>query len=113
TVDAALGELPTHPLLHLACHGLQSQEDPTKSAFALYDGPLSLATLMNTTSKDAELAFLLACQTTAGNRNSPEEATHLAAGMLAVGFKGIVATMWLIKDADAPIVVEAYYRKLL
>ncbi|KAE9403540.1 hypothetical protein BT96DRAFT_1016936 [Gymnopus androsaceus JB14] len=113
TVDAALGELPTHPWLHLACHGLQSQEDPTKSAFALYDGPLSLATLMNTTSKDAELAFLSACQTAAGDRNSPEEAAHLAAGMLAVGFKGVVATMWSIKDADAPIVVEAYYRKLL
>ena len=43
----------------------------------------------------------------------PEESVHLAAGMLAVGFKGVVATMWSIGDAEAPIVVEAYYKKLL
>ena len=33
--------------------------------------------------------------------------------MLAVGFKGVIATMWSIVDADAPVVVEAYYKELL
>ena len=33
--------------------------------------------------------------------------------MLAVGFKGVVATTWSILDSDAPIIVEAYYRKLV
>ena len=68
---------------------------------------------MATTADNAELAFLSACQTATGDENNPEEAVHLAAGMLAVGFKGIVATMWSIGDRDAPIVVEAYYKKLL
>ena len=35
------------------------------------------------------------------------------AGMLAVGFKGVIGTMWSIWDNDTPIIVEAYYRKLL
>ena len=33
--------------------------------------------------------------------------------MLVAGFKGVVATMWSIGDQDAPVVVEAYSRKLL
>ena len=32
---------------------------------------------------------------------------------MAVGFKGVIATMWSIYDADAPSIVEAYYKKLL
>ena len=85
-----------------------------KSAFALYDGPLSLAELMSTTATGrAELAFLSACQTAVGDEKIPEESMHLAAGMLAVGFKGVVATMWSIRDEDAPIVVAEYYKKLL
>ena len=79
----------------------------------LYDGPLTLSTLMHTEADDAELAFLSACQTAMGDEGNPEESVHLAAGMLVVGFKGVVGTMWSIKDADAPIIVEAYYTKLL
>ena len=68
---------------------------------------------MNTVSDNAELAFLSACQTAVGDEKIPEESAHLAAGMLAVGFKGVVATMWSIRDEDAPVVVEEYYKKLL
>ena len=67
---------------------------------------------MGTASKDAELAFLSACQTATGDKKNPEESVHLAAGMLAVGFKGVVATLWSIGDEDAPVVVDAYYKKL-
>ena len=33
--------------------------------------------------------------------------------MLAVGFKGVVATMWSIGDEETPILVEAYYKNLI
>ena len=79
----------------------------------LVDGPLSLSDLMHTTSSNAELAFLSACQTAVGDPKIPEESMHLAAGMLAVGYKGVIATMWSIRDDDAPLVVETYYRELL
>lgn len=68
---------------------------------------------MRTVADDAELAFLSACQTATGDAGNPEESVHLAAGMLAVGFKGVVATMWSIMDEDAPVVVKAYYKKLI
>ncbi|VDB83028.1 unnamed protein product [Peniophora sp. CBMAI 1063] len=113
TVSAVRDVLDQYPWLHLACHGSQHPRDATRSAFALYDGPLSLSDLMRTVADDAELAFLSACQTAAGDASNPEESVHLAAGMLAVGFKGVVATMWSIMDQDAPVVVEAYYKKLI
>ncbi|KZV60161.1 TPR-like protein [Peniophora sp. CONT] len=114
TVSAVRRAMSQHPWVHLACHG--SQEiigDPTQSAFMLYDGRLSLADLMGTVSDDAELAFLSACQTAVGNLKNPDDSAHLTAGMLAVGFKGVVGTTWSIRDDDAPIVVEAFYKELL
>ncbi|KZV76155.1 hypothetical protein PENSPDRAFT_747858 [Peniophora sp. CONT] len=102
-----------YPWLHLACHGVQDMAKTTQSGFILYDGRLTLTALMEIVSENAELAFLSACQTPAGDEKIPEESAHLAAGMLAVGFKGVVATMWSIWDVDAPVIVEAYYRKLL
>ncbi|KZV60452.1 hypothetical protein PENSPDRAFT_341349 [Peniophora sp. CONT] len=113
TVEPVLAAINQHEWVHFACHGSQNTEDPTLSAFMLYDGPLTLSRLMNTVSDNAELAFLSACQTATGNEKIPEESMHLAAGMLAVGFKGVIATMWSIQDQDAPVIVEAYYKKLL
>lgn len=113
STETVRGVLDGHAWLHLACHGSQNVEDPLQSAFALHNEPLSLADLMATTAENAELAFLSACQTAVGDHKIPEESMHLAAGMLAVGYKGVIATMWSIRDDDAPLVVEAYYRKLL
>jgi CHAT domain-containing protein len=44
--------------------------------------------------KDAVFAFLSACETAKGDTEQPDQAIHLAAAMLFVGFKSIVATMW-------------------
>ena len=46
----------------------------------------------------ADLALLSACQTSAGDEKLSEEVIHLAAGMLAAGYRGAVATMWSIRD---------------
>ncbi|KZV69579.1 TPR-like protein [Peniophora sp. CONT] len=113
TVEAVLDVLDQHAWVHLACHGSQNREDPTESAFELYDNGLTLSALMSKASTNAELAFLSACETAAGDPKIPEESAHLAAGMLAVGFKGVVATMWSIWDKDGPVIVEAYYARLL
>ena len=113
TTASTLSAMSEHSWVHLACHGCQDSVDPTQSAFALYDGRLTLSTLMDTVSDNAELAFLSACQTAVGDEKNPEESIHLAAGMLAVGFKGVIATTWSIGDSDAQILVEAYHKKLL
>jgi CHAT domain-containing protein len=112
TVNTVLETMAQHSCIHLACHGVQVLEDPMKSAFILYDGPLELSRLMSKSMNKAKLAVLSACQTAAGYEKLPDEAMHLAASFLAVGYENVVGTMWSIHDDDAPEVVATFYAKL-
>jgi hypothetical protein len=114
TINAVLQEINDHhPLcIHLACHGVQDADDPTGSAFFLYDGKLELRQLMAASVAGATLAFLSACQTAKGDAKLPEEAVHLAAGMLAVGYRAVIGTLWSIGDEDAPLVADEFYRRM-
>ncbi|CAG8665429.1 6691_t:CDS:1, partial [Acaulospora colombiana] len=95
--------------LHLACHGVQMPDEPTKSALILEDGYLTLEEIIQLHLPDAEFAFLSACQTTAGDETLSEEAVHIAGGMLLAGYRGVVATMWSIQDDLAPEVADEFY----
>ncbi|CAE6487268.1 unnamed protein product [Rhizoctonia solani] len=48
--------------------------------------------------KNKGLAFLSACQTATGDTNLPDEAVHLASGMLMAGYPSVIATMWSVMD---------------
>jgi CHAT domain-containing protein len=99
--------------LHLACHGAQAPYEPTKSALVLQDGHLTLEEIIKLNLPKAELAFLSACQTTTGDENLSEEAVHIAGGMLLAGYRGVVATMWSIRDDLAPEVTDAFYAHIM
>ena len=109
TVNLVLEEMKRCNWVHLACHGIQSLERPTESAFILADGHLELAEIIKHPFPHAEFAFLSACQTATGNDKLAEEAVHLAAGMMLAGYRGVIATMWAIRDVDGPIVADAVY----
>ncbi|KAH6905616.1 CHAT domain-containing protein [Coprinopsis sp. MPI-PUGE-AT-0042] len=70
--------------IHLACHASQNAAEPLQSWFLFHNGSLNLATIIQRDLKNADLAFLSACQTSAGDEKLSDEAVHLAAGMLAV-----------------------------
>ena len=59
-----------------------------------------------------EFAFLDACHTAMGDVRLPDEAVHLAAGMLAAGCQGVVGAMWAIKDKYGAVVAESFYEYL-
>lgn len=111
-VNVVLEGMTTHDWIHLACHGVQNTQDPTQSEFALYDGPLKLASLMNRDLPSAEVAVLAACQTATGDEKLAEEAVHLAAAMLNVGYKSVIGTMWSISDDIAPKIAKGFYEGL-
>jgi CHAT domain-containing protein len=94
TVAAVLEHMKDCSWIHLACHGVQNPARPTDSAFLLADKPLTLKEIMKQSFTHIELAVLSACQTATGDSNLPEEAIHLAAGMLMAGCGSVVATMW-------------------
>ncbi|KAG8737444.1 hypothetical protein FRC10_008179, partial [Ceratobasidium sp. 414] len=113
TINAVLSAMEEHSWVHLACHASQNLVDPTASAFQLHDGELSLATITSKSLKHAGLAFLSACETAMGDEQIPDESVHLAAGMLMIGYPSVMATMWSIKDEDAPLVAKIVYTHML
>lgn len=112
TSAAVLDAMEDHSWVHLACHAKQNASDPTTSGFYLHDGKLDLTAITKKSLKSAGLAFLSACQTASGDETLPEEAVHLAAGMIAAGYPSVIATMWSIQDKDAPLVAEKVYAQL-
>ena len=113
TVTTVLEQMKGCNWIHLACHGVQNSTRPIDSAFYLADNPLTLKEIMKQSFTHTELAFLSACQTAKGDSDLPEEAIHLAAGMLMAGYGSVVGTMWSIRDDDAPIVAEKFYKYLI
>ena len=98
--------------VHFASTGIQDTADLMKSGLLLDDGYLQLSDLIKKQLPNAEFAFS-ACQTATGDQSCPEEAIHLAAGMLLAGYTGIVGTMWSIQDEDAHFVADKVYQELL
>ena len=79
----------------------------------LHDGGLELSEIIKKQLVGADLAYLSACQTSTGDEKLSEEAVLLAAGMLAAGYRGVVATMWSISDRHGPQVAEDFYDRLI
>lgn len=107
-----LADIPGHPWLHLACHAAQRHRDPSLSAFTLWDAELTVADLAGLRMDGAEFAFLSACQTATGSSHLSDEAVHLAAAMLLLGYGQVIATLWTIRDASAPLIVDGVYARL-
>ncbi|KAG8699025.1 hypothetical protein FRC09_006882 [Ceratobasidium sp. 395] len=110
---AVLQAMSDHSWVHIACHASQHPFNPLRSAFHLSDGDLDLEEISREPLPNAEFAFLSACQTATGDSILPDEAMHLAAGLLMAGYPTIVATMWSIGDRYAPLVAERFYKCLL
>ena len=112
TVESVVEGMGKCSWVHLACHGTQDMAEPLHSAFLLHDGKLTLSKIITKSFPHADFAFLSACQTATGDDNLSEEAVHLAAGMLAAGYRSVIATMWSIRDQDGPVIASEVYRHL-
>ncbi|KAF9524209.1 CHAT domain-containing protein [Crepidotus variabilis] len=113
TKNRVTEEMGSHGWVHIASHASQHPTEPLKSGFYLHDGQLELLEIIRQQIPRAEFAYLSACQTSVGNDKLTDEVIHLAAGMLAAGYQGVVATMWSINDQYAPKIAENFYGCLL
>ena len=111
-----LAELPRHQWIHLACHAVQHPTSPTSSGFLLWDWqqrPLEIASLADLHLSEADLAFLAACQTSAGDARLYDESIHLAATMQAIGFRHVIAAQWPVVDAVSARLSDHVYSRLV
>lgn len=113
TVDAVSSALNSCSWVHLACHAFQDQKMGMQSAFSFHDGHLELSEVASKKLPNSQFAFLSACQSASGQKDIPGEAMHLAAGLQFAGFPSVIATMWNIRDDDAPKVAAHTYEYLL
>jgi len=113
TVERVLQAMRDTDWIHLACHGRQMTGDPMKSGLLLHDRILELSEIVRHALPRADFAFLSACQTAVGDERIADESVHLAAGMFMAGYRGVIATMWSIKDKDAPEIAEDVYTRIL
>ncbi|CAE6524797.1 unnamed protein product [Rhizoctonia solani] len=113
TTENVLEAMGQNEWVHLACHARQDINDPAKSCFFLHESTLDLATIARQLFKNKGLAFLSACQTATGDDKLPDEAAHLASCMLVVGYPSVIASMWSVKDDDAPFVADHVYGHLM
>jgi CHAT domain-containing protein len=113
TINNVIDGLKESSFVHFACHGVQDVTSPNESGLLLAKSSrLTLSHLNHLSLVHAQLAFLSACQTATGDEMLVREAVHLAAGMLSVGYQGVIATMWSIMDSDAPPVADEVYGQL-
>ena len=105
--------METHSCVHFACYAHQNTQKPLQSRFMLHDRGLELSEIIKRKLEGVDLAYLSACQTRTGDEKLSEEAVHLAAGMLASGYQGVIATMWSISDQYGPQVAEDFYAGLI
>ncbi|KDN34701.1 hypothetical protein RSAG8_12223, partial [Rhizoctonia solani AG-8 WAC10335] len=111
TTVAVLDAMEQHNWVHLACHAHQNVGEATESGFLLHNGILDLAVINRRSFKNKGLAFLSACETTAGDEKLPDEAVQLESGMLMAGYTSVIATTWSVNDADAPFVAGKVYER--
>ncbi|KAG1767867.1 CHAT domain-containing protein, partial [Suillus placidus] len=93
TRAGALQALQENTWVHLACHGKQDPTQPYDSHFVMRDKHLTLLDIMEKDILHAEFAFLSTCHTAVGDKETPDEVIHLAAGLQFSGFKSIVGTL--------------------
>ncbi|KAJ7898373.1 TPR-like protein [Mycena leptocephala] len=119
-VEDALIHLRQSSVVHFACHGTQDLAHPLESGLILSDGRLKVSELMHKQEGENQenykphisLAFLSACETAKGDRETPDEAMHLAATLLFAGFRTVVGTMWDMQDEDGPRIANKFYEFL-
>ncbi|KAG2078745.1 hypothetical protein BDR04DRAFT_1226638 [Suillus decipiens] len=112
TRAGALQALEENTWVHLACHGKQDHEQPYISHFVMKDKPITLLDIMEKDIPRAEFAFLSACHTAVGDKETPDEVIHLAAGLQFSGFKSVIGTLWEVDDSVAQHVVKAFYENM-
>jgi len=113
TREKVKAEMKSRSWVHFACHGVQDVHQPLESGLCLHDGRLELLEIMKQQIPNLDLAFLSACQTSKGDLKLSEEVVHLAAGMLAAGYRGVVGTMWSISDMHGPEFATEFYQYLI
>ncbi|MFL4908300.1 CHAT domain-containing protein [Streptomyces sp. MMS24-I2-30] len=116
THDRVRAELPGRSVVHFACHGEYSLDDPSASRLLLHDharASLTVGDLAAVDLEGAQLAYLSACHTALNVADHlMDESMHLAGAFQLAGFPRVVGTLWMVDDEVAVEIAEDFYSAL-
>lgn len=101
TVPAVLEQLGRHSWAHFACHGVQDLDNPSRGRLVLHDRPLAIHEIASMRLRNAEFAFMSACDTARAGTHLADEAITVAGAMQLAGYRHVVGTLWSIQDTVA------------
>jgi CHAT domain-containing protein len=111
TLAALAAGAPRARVVHLATHATLNPMRPERSYVQLANGErLTVADAIDLPLRDTDLVTLSACETGLG-ADGMEYAT-LARAFALAGAPTVLATLWRIPDASAPVLMEQLYREL-
>jgi tetratricopeptide (TPR) repeat protein len=96
---------------HFAGHGRADGQHPGASSLILHNGSLTARDVAAMRLRDAQLAFLSACETAVSHAADPHAETLAGAFHLA-GFRHVVGTLWRIDDWHAQQIATGFYSRL-
>ena len=116
TESAVKNRRGNYRYLHVASHGIYNDEKPLESGLLLAsdtqnDGILTVAELYSTTI-DADLVTLSACETGLGKVSSGDDVVGFSRGFLYAGADSIVSSLWKVDDAATNQLMQNFYRRL-
>ena len=105
-----LDHAPDHRYLILATHGIIT-EDSSLVQFRFWDAPVFLDQLYSL-KLNAEMVFLLACQTSVGKLYPGEGVVSLNNGFVQAGTSSLFTTLMEVKDFITPTVLQYFLQNL-
>jgi CHAT domain-containing protein len=112
STTAVLEALDGAALAHLACHGNFRSDSPLFSSLELADGPLNVYELQTLRSAP-EIVVLSACDVALSALHPGDELLGLAAALLGMGTRTVIASVVPVPDATARRMMFAFHRDLL
>jgi len=108
TCEAVVAAARNASVIHLACHGHFSPERPLGSGLKLADRWLTVRDVYRLR-LEADLVALSGCETGRSVVASGDELVGLVRGFLAAGAASLVLSLWVVDDASAADLMDAFY----
>jgi CHAT domain-containing protein len=111
TVAAVMRALDGASVAHIACHGHFRADSPLFSSLELADGPLNVYELQRLR-RAPQLIVLSACDLATSDTRPGDELLGVAAALIAMGTRTIIASVVPVPDAAAKRLMIAVHRHM-
>jgi hypothetical protein len=111
TPGSVLAALPTHQIVHFACHAHADWGDPARSYLQLDGADLPVPDI-GALRLNSALAFLAACDTAVSPPMLSDESAHIASAFNLAGYQHVISSLWWVNDSVASRLAEDFYTQL-